>query len=194
MSAITLPGAAFVIPLISVYFHDSELHAHDEEIGGVFAMGSLSLSFAAFLSPLVAQRLGKVNAVFGLRMLAVPFVVILAFAEHADLDYLATFLNTFGSALSIATMAYIARTVFFNMSTPIASAFSMEILDPGERGATIGIRSAIASLAAAVGGYLGGTWMALHIFQIPLLLMAALYLASNVFFWKFFRGWEKQVA
>src|SRR5919201_1659080 len=50
-------GAAFVIPLFSVYFHDSAIHAHDEQIGGVFAAGSLALSFAALLSPLVAQHM-----------------------------------------------------------------------------------------------------------------------------------------
>ncbi|MBI1801559.1 MAG: MFS transporter, partial [Chloroflexi bacterium] len=52
-------GAAFVIPLFSVYFHDSDLHAHDEQIGGVFATGSLALSFLARLSPLVASLGGN---------------------------------------------------------------------------------------------------------------------------------------
>jgi MFS family permease len=181
-------GAAFVIPLFSVYFHDSALHAHDEQIGGVFAIGSLALSFAALAAPLIAQRMGKVRAVFALRMVAVPFVVILSFAPHTDLHYIASFLSNVGTALSIATVAYIGRTVFMNMSGPIASAFSMEMLDPGERGATIGIQASIASLASAIGGYAGGQWMALHDFQTPLLLMAALYLASNMCFWYFFRN------
>ncbi|MBI1801791.1 MAG: MFS transporter, partial [Chloroflexi bacterium] len=177
-------GAAFVIPLFSVYFHDSDLHAHDEQIGGVFATGSLALSFLALLSPLVAQRLGKVKSIFTLRMLAVPFVVVLAFAPHVDLHYI-------GSALTVATLAYVGRTVFMNMSGPIASAFSMEMLDPGERGATIGIQSAVASLASAVGGYFGGQWMAAHDFQTPLLLMAGLYFVSNLLFWSFFRKVEE---
>ncbi len=179
-------GAAFVIPLFSVYFHDSNLHAHDAEIGGVFATGSLALSFAALFSPLVAQRLGKVKSIFSLRMLAVPFVFILAFAPHVDLHYI-------GSALTIATLAYVGRTVFMNMSGPIWSAFSMEQLDPGERGATIGIQSAVASLAAAIGGYAGGGWMAQHDFQTPLLLMAGLYLLSNFLFWSYFRNVEQPV-
>lgn len=186
-------GAAFVIPLFSVYFHDSDLHAHDEQIGGVFAAGSLALSFAALFSPLVAQRLGKVRSVFALRMLAVPFVIILAFAPHTDLHYIASFLSNVGSALSIATLAYVGRTVFMNMAGPIWSAFSMEQLDPGERGATIGIQSSIASLAAAIGGYFGGQFMALHDFQTPLLLMAGLYLTSNLLFWAYFRNVEQPV-
>jgi MFS family permease len=134
--------------------------------------------------------MGKVRAVFALRMLSVPFVVILAFAPHTDLHYIASFLSNVGTALSIATVAYIGRTVFMNMSGPISSAFSMEMLDPGERGATIGIQASIASLAAAIGGYAGGQWMALHDFQTPLLLMAALYLTSNMCFWYFFRKVE----
>ena len=75
-----------------------------------------------------------------------------------------------------------------NISGPIASAFSMEMLDPGERGATIGIQASVASLAAAIGGYFGGQWMALHDFQTPLLLMAGLYFTSTMLFWLFFRG------
>ncbi|MEP7199709.1 MAG: hypothetical protein ABI874_07825, partial [Chloroflexota bacterium] len=184
-------GAAFVIPLFSVYFHDSALHAHDEQIGGVFAIGSLALSFAALASPLVAQRMGKVRSVFALRMLSVPFVVILAFAPHTDIHYIASFLSNVGTALSLATLAYVGRTVLYNMSTPIFSAFSMEQLDPGERGATIGIQAAVASLAAAIGGYFGGQWMALHDFQTPLLLMAGLYFTSTMLFWLFFRGVEQ---
>ncbi len=180
-------GAAFVIPLFSVYFHDSALHAHDEQIGGVFAAGSLALAFAALFSPLVAQRMGKVRSVFALRMLAVPFVIILSFAPHTDLHTIASFLSNVGSALSIATLAYIGRTVFMNMANPIWSAFSMEQLDPGERGATIGIQASIASLASAIGGYMGGQFMAYHDFQTPLLLMAGLYFVSNVLLWTYFR-------
>jgi MFS family permease len=187
-------GAAFVIPLFSVYFHDSALHAHDEQIGGTFALGSFVLGFAALLSPVVAQRLGKVRSVFVLRMLAVPFVVILAFAPHVDIHYIASFINNVGSLLSIATFAYVMRTVFFNMSIPIFSAFSMEALDPGERGATIGIQSAVASLAGAIGGYFGGQWMAAHDFQTPLLLMAGFYFVSNLLFWRYFKTWEQQAA
>ena len=184
-------GAAFVIPLFSVYFHDSDLHAHDEQIGGVFAIGSLALAFAAFFSPLIAQRLGKIRAVFTLRMLAVPFVIILSFAPHTDLHAIASFLSDVGSALSIASLAYVGRTVFMNMSSPIWSAFSMEQLDPGERGATIGIQASIASLAAAVGGYLGGQFMYYHDFQTPLMMMAVLYTVSNVLLWTYFRNAEQ---
>jgi MFS family permease len=184
-------GAAFVVPLFSVYFHDSTLHAHDEQIGGVFATGSLALAFAALAAPLLAARLGKVKSVFILRMLAVPFVILLAFADHTDIHYIASFLNNVGSALSLATFAYVGRTVFMNMSGPIASAFSMEMLDPGERGATIGIQSSIASLAAAVGGYFGGQWMSLHDFTTPLLLMAGLYFTSNILFYAYFRKAEQ---
>jgi MFS family permease len=184
-------GAAFVVPLFSVYFHDSAIHAHDEQIGGVFATGSLVLAFAALLAPLIAARAGKVRSVFTLRMLALPFVVVLAFAPHTDLHYISSFLSNVGSALSIATLAYVGRTVFMNISSPIASAFSMELLDPGERGATIGIQSSIASLAAAVGGFFGGMWMSLHDFTTPLLLMAGLYFMSNMLFWIYFRKAEQ---
>jgi Na+/melibiose symporter-like transporter len=187
-------GAAFVVPLFSVYFHDSAIHAHDEQIGGVFALGSLALSLAAFFSPLVAQRLGKVRSVFYLRMASVPFVVILAFAPHTDLHYIASFLSQVGGALSLATVAYVLRTVLFNMSSPIASAFSMEQLAPGERGTTIGIQASLASLAGAVGGYTGGLWMAQHDFQTPLLLMAALYFVSTWLFLAFFREAEAREA
>lgn len=171
-------GAAFVIPLFNVYFRQG-VHAHDADIGVTFASGSLLLAIVALLAPLLAQRLGKVPAIVAARLASIPFVLMLAFAPDVDkLSHL--------GLLSIAGAAYVARTAFRNMTTPIASAFAMEILAPQERGTAVGAGAAMSNLMLAVGGFVGATLMNSGDFRTPFFVMALLFFFADVLYWLFF--------
>jgi MFS family permease len=171
-------GAAFVIPLFNVYFRQG-VHAHDKDIGVTFASGSLLLAIVALLAPLLAQRLGKVPAIVAARLASIPFVLMLAFAPDVDkLSHL--------GLLSIAGAAYVARTAFRNMTTPIASAFAMEILAPQERGTAVGAGAAMSNLMLAVGGFVGATLMNSGDFRTPFFVMALLFFFADVLYWLFF--------
>lgn len=177
VSAAVATGAGFVIPLFNLYFHEG-MHAHEHTIGHTFAIGSAMLSFSALLAPFVADRLGKVRAVLITRALSVPWIVVMALSTELSAQL--------GPALTLAGLAYVLRTVFFNMGGPIYEAFQMEILHPGERATMVGMAMLVSSILGGLATRMGGLWMAAGDYRTPLVAMAVFYLISVLLFWVFF--------
>lgn len=178
-------GAGFVVPLFNVFFHEG-LHAQEHQIGLTFASGSAFLALATLLAPFVHERLGKVPAIVLSRFASVPFILVIAFAQDIG-PFLAP-------ALSIAGVAYVLRVGLMNIAAPVASAFSMELLDQTERGTATGLQMTGSGIAGALGSYLGSRMMAAGDYHTPFGAMAALYLLSTGLFWIFFRREEKRLA
>jgi predicted MFS family arabinose efflux permease len=171
-------GAGLALPFLNVYFQRG-LHVHEAYIGTTFAMGSLFLASASFVAPFVSNRLGKVHAIFAARTLSVPFILVLAYtALSPTLTFVAL----------VASVAYIGRTSIMNMSGPIADAFTMELLVPGERATFVGLESTTSQILSGTASLLGGIIMNRGDFATPLIAMAALYLFSNVLYLRFFRN------
>ncbi|MBI1730067.1 MFS transporter [Candidatus Acetothermia bacterium] len=180
VNALISLGAGFVVPLFNVFFHEG-VHADENEIGMLFAAGSLFLAFGAFAMPFFVGRFGKVKTVTITRLAAVPFVVLIGFAPS---------LADTSNVLSIAGLAYILRTTFFNMSYPVADAFTMELLDPRERATATGLQATAGRIAMAGAGFLGALLMSAGNYQTRFFLMAFFYLMSTLIFWRIFRSWE----
>lgn len=171
-------GAGFALPFLNVYFKQG-LNANEVYIGTTFALGSLFLASASFAAPLASSRLGKVWAIFATRTLSVPFILLLAYTALAP---------ALGLVALIASFAYVSRTTFFNMSGPIAEAFTMELLLPGERATVVGLRSMTSQILSGFASLFGGLMISRGDFATPFLVMAVLYLSSNVLYLKFFRN------
>jgi MFS family permease len=178
-------GAGFALPLMNVFFHTG-LDSPEIEIGATFAAGEAFLVVGAFLAPAVAARLGKVNAVALTRLASIPFILMIALS--ADIG------SAFGSVLTIAGLAYVARITLMNMASPVRSAFSMEILDPGERGTQVGIQQALVAGLSGLASFYGARMMGSGDFRTPFFLMAAFYFVSTLMFWQFFNGREAGMA
>lgn len=178
-------GAGFVLPLMSVFFKQN-LGSPEVEIGATFAAGETFLVVGSFLAPLVAARLGKVKSVVFTRLASIPFILLIAFSPNVG--------GAIGSVLTVAGLAYIARTTLMNMSAPVRSAFGMEILDPGERGTQVGIQQALSAALSGLASYLGSRMMNVGDYQTPFFIMAICYLAATALFWQFFAGRESELA
>ena len=184
VGALTYFGFAFVGPLFNVFYKEG-LHAHEHEIGLTFASGELFLAAAALAAPFLAARLTNVQAIVGTRLLAIPFILVIGFSPS---------LATVSNVLTLAGFAYVARIMLSNAAGPIAEAFSMEILDPGERATMVGLRSTVGQGLGAIGSLAGSRLMAGGDFVTPFLVMAALYGAAAVLFWVWFRPLERAAA
>ena len=178
-------GAGFVVPLFNVFFHEG-LHAQEHQIGLTFASGSAVLALATLLAPFVHERLGKVPAIVLSRLASIPFILVIAFSQDIS-PFLAP-------ALSIAGVAYVLRVGLMNLAAPVASAFSMELLDQAERGTATGLQMMGSGIAGALGSYLGSRMMAAGDYHTPFGAMAALYLISTGLFWILFRREEERLA
>jgi len=92
--------------------------------------------------------------------------------------------------ISLAGFAYVLRTTLFNMSGPVAEAFSMEILHPTERATATGLEATLGRMMTAMGGLLGALLMSAGDYRTPFFIMAVVYLASTFLFSAFFRRLE----
>ncbi len=171
-------GAGFVLRLANVFFH-YDLHAHEQEIGMVFAAGSFFLAIGAFAVPLVVERFGEVATVVWTRFAAIPFILLIGYAPE---------LASPETVVSLAGLAWVLRTTLFNMSGPAFEAFSMGQLHPTERATYIGISRLFGSAMAAVGGYLGAVLMSNGDFRTPFVVMAVLYAISTGLFMRWFES------
>jgi predicted MFS family arabinose efflux permease len=124
----------------------------------------------------------KVQAVVGTRLLAVPFILLIGLSPS---------LATVTTVLTLAGAAYVVRIVLANAAGPIAEAFSMEILDPGERGTMVGLRSTAGQTLSGIGAFTGSRLMAGGDYVTPFVAMAALYTLSAILFWVWFRPLER---
>ena len=181
IGAIVSLGFGFVGPLFNVFFYEG-LHAHTHDIGMTFASGELFLALAALAAPFLAARVTKVQAIVGTRLLAVPFILLIGLSPN---------LSTVTTVLTLAGVAYVVRIVLANAAGPIAEAFSMEILDPGERGTMVGLRSTAQQTLGGLGAFAGARLMAGGDYVTPFIVMAGLYGASAVLFWIWFRPLER---
>ena len=180
INALLALGAGFVVPLFNVFFHEGA-HAHEHQIGTTFAAGALFLALASFLAPFASERLGKVPAVFSLRLLSVPFILLIGLAPQ---------LATPATVVSLAGVAYVLRTTLYNMANPVAEAFTMEVLHPAERATVTGLGTMVGRIMAALAGLVGAQLMNGGDYRTPFFLMAAAVAASTVLFWRCFRGLE----
>lgn len=177
-SALISFGAGFVVPLFNVFFHEG-MHAHEHEIGTTVGMGNAFLAVGALLVPFVSERLGKIQTVVVTRMLSIPFIFVIAFSNDLAANLVPAF--------TLAGIGYVVRILLMNMGAPVESAFSMEILDPAERGTTVGLEQAVGRLLSSVGSYAGALLMNGGDFRTPFLFMAGTYFLSTALFWVFFR-------
>ena len=178
ISAILGLGSGFVLRLANVFFLQ-DVHAHEYEIGTVFAVGSLFLAIGAFLVPFVVARLGEVSSILWTRFAAIPFILLIGYAPD---------LATPETVVSIAGLAWVLRTTLFNMSNPVLESFSMGQLQPSERATYVGISSMFSSGLAALGAYLGASLMAGGDYRTPFIAMAVAYLISTYLFLRWFKG------
>jgi len=184
VTALVAFGFGFVGPLFNVFFYEG-LHAHTHDIGMTFASGEFFVAIAALGAPFLVARMTKVQAIVGTRLLAVPFILLIGLSPS---------LATVSTVLTLAGLAYVVRIVLANASAPIAEAFAMEILDPGERGTMVGLRSTAQQTLSGVGAFLGARLMSGGDYVTPFVVMAGLYGASAVLFWVWFRPVERDAA
>lgn len=175
-------GAGLVLPLSNVFFHEG-LHVHESGIGLTFAIGQFAMAVGALFAPFLITRMSKVNAVVATRMASLPFIVMLAFGMAA---------SDGGWVFPLAVIAWTGRTAIFNISSPIESAFNMEILTMRERATLAGFDVAVFSGGTALGSFISSRLISSGRFVLPFIGMAVMYFVSTLLFWFFFRGYKTQ--
>lgn len=165
-------GAGLVIPYFNVFL-THKLSVESDVVGLILSFSQGATAVAGLIAPLLAERFGKVATVVGTQVASIPFLLLIALPPNV---YLVSF-------------ALFMRSALMNMSNPVASTFSMEIVGADRRGKMSSL-SRIAdnitrSASAAVAGYIMANWS----YEAPYFFTAALYLMASVVYWRAFRNW-----
>ena len=180
MLALTEGGAGLALgmtaPFFNVYFA-RELGASTAAIGLIFGAGSIVTAFATLLAPVVVRRLGRVRTVAFLKLLGVPFLVLIGLAPGvvtAGIVYVAAIILIGGAFPSKG------------LTDPVYSLFSMEIVKDRERGTTNGVMHAFSEFPMGVGAWIAGPFMATGNWAMPYWLAGAVYALTFVAFYLYF--------
>ena len=167
-------GAGFIVPLFSLFFK-LKFAATAQQIGAIFALGSITLAIGTFVAPTVAKRMGKVRAVVACQFLSMPFIMLVTLSPN----------------LTLATAAYLTRGALMNMAGPISTTFQMEMVSEGERATTSGLTTMADSIPRATAASISGALMTSNDFYTPFLFTTITYFCASSLYYVFFRNSEK---
>jgi len=168
-------GAGFIVPLFNMYFAD-KLHASEEQIGVIFALGQVALAIGTLLAPVLSSKIGKVKAVVLCQVCSIPFISMIALSE----------------TLEPAGFSYLVRGALMNMAGPIGSTFAMEVVQSTERATTSGLTVMADMLPRAVSANLGGQMMSSGEYGLPYFYTSVFYITAATFYFGFFRKIERK--
>jgi MFS family permease len=166
-----LIGIAFGLSTryFNVFFAEAR-HATDDQIGLIFAMGSMAGAGAVLIAPALTARFGRIRTIVLTQALSVPFLLLIVVL----------------GPLPLVATAYLIRTAIYAVSMPLRSQLSMELVTSRERATTAGLNHMAFDLGGAAGAgaagalLLGGGFIpAFAVAGIIFLVPAALY---HVFF------------
>jgi len=167
-------GAGLVLPYVNVFI-SRKLGVDTAVVGVIQSFSQGATALAALLSPILADRFGRVATVVGTQIASIPFLLLIALPPNI---YLVSF-------------ALFMRSALMNMSNPVASTFSMEMVGAENRGKVSSL-SRIAdnltrALSAVVAGYIMANWS----YEIPYFFTAITYLLASLVYYRAFKGWAK---
>lgn len=169
-------GAGMIVQFFNIFFSEA-YEVPSWLMGMIFGINTTVLAVGSFLSPAIADHLGKVKAVVLTEALSVPFLIMLSIQ----------------TPLYLAVTAFVMRNVLMNMGGPVSNAFFMEGLAREERATAIGIVSTGDQFVRGVAANIGGWMLSQRMFREPYMITTALYILSIALFYRFFRGKEREL-
>jgi len=162
-------GAGLTIPYLNLYFKNV-FGLSDTAIGAAVAAGQIATFAGMAAGPAIAKRMGKPRAVFWTQMLSVPLILVLAWVH----------------ALPLAILAYLARQVLMNMSTPIQDNFSLELVPPDRQSLMNAIKMLSWTGSWTIAARISGDLIYRNGFATSFVLTASLYALSTLCYRLFF--------
>lgn len=162
-------GAGLTIPYLNLYFKNV-FRLSDTAIGAAVAAGQIATFAGMAAGPAIAKRLGKPRAVFWTQMLSVPLILVLGWVH----------------ALPLAIIAYLARQVLMNMSTPIQDNFSLELVPPERQSLMNAIKMLAWTGSWTIAARISGDLIYRNGFATSFALTASLYALSTFCYRLFF--------
>lgn len=170
-------GAGLIVPLFNIFL-SGKLGASSGQIGVVMSLAQTATAVGGLLMPLIVSRLkSQVAAITIMRLASIPFLIMIA-----------TLTNFYG----VATVFFL-RSALMNMTNPVESNFSMEMVDAPQRSVWSSLLKTMDTLTRAFSVLVGGWLMTRFSYDVPYFFTCGLYLATTVAFWYWFRPVETRL-
>ncbi len=170
-------GAGQVIPFLNVFI-EGKFGLDLAALNVIFAITSLGTAIAIMLQPALARRFGKVGSVVLVQGTSIPFLVVLGFSP----------------ILWTVIVAMAVRNSLMNAGNPIANAFAMERLRPGERATYAASGSLLWSLGWVIAGpwySILQTWLGFEAgYTVNFVTIVVLYSLGTWLYWHWFHAVE----
>ncbi|MGI6344177.1 MAG: MFS transporter [Bacillota bacterium] len=169
-------GAGMVVPFFNVFLRD-QLGASTAQVGTIMSVSQIVLTIAVLISPILAERLGRVRAVTITQALSIPFLLTAGYVP----------------SLRIVAVAYWLRNALMNMSSPISGTFAMEMLPADKRATANSVFMMSGQVMRAIAGALGGFMMDKLGNSSPYIVTALLYACATDYYRRHFTPVEQQL-
>jgi len=166
---ITSIGAGMIMPFMNVFFRTVH-HQPDGMIGTLFAWGSLAMGVGLLISPVLAEKYGKIQVVVITQALSIPFLIILGFSPW----------------FWLSAGAYYIRLALMNMSNPVYQTFVMEHVDPDARATVASLTSMAWNFGWAFSPVVSGYLQVQNGFNLPFTITIVSYTLAVTLYWLFF--------
>jgi predicted MFS family arabinose efflux permease len=129
------------------------------------------MAFASLISARIAFRLGPVKAITLTQGLSTIFLVLIPLMPGA----------------ALASVAYVIRAMFMNMSAPIGDSFLMGIISKEDRGLASAINNIVWRLPNSITTVFGGMLLAAGLYDLPFFITTVCYVTAIVLFYHLFK-------
>jgi len=170
-------GAGLIIPLLPLWFY-LRFGVGGGELGVLTVITNALMAISYLAAPELAKRMGAVGSIVSTQLIATGMLVLMPMTP----------------IYGVVAVLYVMRTFLMNLSSPIQSAFMMNIVHPDERALAAALCSPFSGitwgLPNSVGQGIGGAMFERKMLDLPFYLCGMLYALGAVSFFYFFRKYE----
>lgn len=171
-------GAGLVVPYFNIYLK-CKVNITTDKIGLIMSLAQGAVGIGGLLTPLMAKKFGRVKTIITCQIISIPFLMLIALPP----------------SIIIVSVALFVRNALMNMTGPLISNLSMEIIKEHERSTFASINNIANNLSRALSAVVAGFIM--HNFangyEIPYFITAIMYIIATVLFYKSFILMDKKV-
>ncbi len=169
-------GAGVIVQFMNLYFKEV-FSLSDDVIGYLMAAQAVTTSLGVLVSPMLAERLGRVPTVVFTQLASIPFMVWMGLTR----------------SVLVAQFCFIVRAALMNMAGPVSNTMMMELAKREEQGVLNALMVCLQSGAWAFSAWLYGHVLRGN-YPKSFLIAAVLYAFASVSYFGFFNKLERRKA
>lgn len=168
-------GAGLVVPYFGVYLK-FKINISTSQLGLILSLSQIATGIGGLITPILANKFGKVNTIILCQIASIPFLLLIATPP----------------SITIVTVAFFMRSALMNMTGPIISNISMELVSNEKRSVLSSILNLASSFTRAISAAVAGFVMKnfTNGYEIPYYITTCLYIIATIYFYKTFRKYN----